>query len=224
MPLNLLDRWIGQTRQPGEILAELARRNLPADVEIEHSRLRFKSKFLLKNGSVVSAKPRGLEGLLSAGRHIRVRLAGDAGTQVRVQVSVPHFNLANGTPTFICKPPDGLLRSRRRVERFNSSRYQNLRLEIGVNRFRLIDISPRGCKVLLGLSQDDGAFALGKELRSARLILGEWVVNLVKVIPRNFDGRTIGCEFQVQNGDMSNLRLINILGSIEKAQQQPGGA
>ena len=222
-------KWFGGLLGGGggdalEILAELTRNKTPIRVEIENTLIKFNSQLTLKKGTVVIAKPLGLKDELSAGAHVRVRVPGSGRRELRLHVNTPHFNLSSGNAVFICDAPEKDISARRESDRYDVTRYNNLRLVMGSEQFRLVDVSSTGFKVLCTPAQAQQYFPLGKELHALHIMLGTNArVDLEKVVPRSHHGTSVGCEFEVKRDTASERYLNHLLASLTKAESERMG-
>lgn len=206
---------------PLETLADLSRNRTPVRVEIENTLIKFNSQLTLKKGTVVIAKPLGLKEGLAVGTHVRLRIPGSGRRELRLHVNAPHFNLSNGNAVFICDAPEGEVSARRESDRFDVMRYNNVRLVVGSEHFRLMDVSSTGFKALCTPAQAQQFFPLGKELHGAHVDLGTNVrVDLVKLVPRSHQSGSVGCEFEVKRDSASERYLHQLLSSLTKAESE----
>jgi len=218
-------KWLGAILKSGsdpmEQLAELARNKSTVRIEVEGTLIKFNSQLTLKKGSVVVAKPVGLKEGLSAGSHVRIRPPDGGAHELRLKVLTPHFNLTSGNAVFVCEAPEGEVAARRESDRFDVSRYNNLRLVLGSVEFRLADVSASGFKVHAVGPQAQEYFPLGKELSGAHIMLGSNArVDLERVVPRAHHGAYVGCEFAVSRDGTSERYLNHLLSSLTKAETQ----
>ncbi len=220
----MVGKWmeglLGGAEDPLELLADLSREKTPVRIEVENSPLRFDSQLSLKKGNVVIAKPLRVSQELTAGCFVRVRIPGKGKRQMRLEVTTPHFNLASGNAVFICKAPEGEVTSRRRDDRFDVRRFNNLNLILSNREFRLVDFSPQGFKVQLSSTVMQQEFPIGLNLRTAYLRMGPKAkVNFERVVPRTIiNGTMVGCEFEVQQDGISEHNLTHLLNSLAKVQ------
>jgi hypothetical protein len=218
MATKWLGGLLGGGSDPLEILAELARNKAPVRVEIENTLVKFNSQLTLKKGTVVIAKPLGLKDGLTFGSYVRVRLPGSARREMRLRVITPHFNLTSGNAVFVCEAPEREVSARREADRFDVTRFNNLRLVIGSEQFRLVDVSSTGFKVMINPVQAQQHFPIGRELHSAYMMLGTNArVDLKSLVPRSHMGVSVGCEFEVMPGP-SERYLNHLLTSLTKAE------
>jgi|SRR5579863_3392899 len=223
MAFKWLEAWLGSSgepQDPAQALVRAAYDGARVQVQIENSLIRFDSHLSVKsNGQVMVGKPAGLNGHLTAGSVVRVRLPGREKHDARLAVSISHLNLPNGKVAFVCRAPDELIQCRRRAERFNALRYNNLRLQMAGDRYRLADLSSAGLKVLLAGTQGSFLFPLGHELHSCSLVLGPEVhVRLETVVPRNYQHGMVGCEYTI-NPDSKSARTHGaLLDTISKSE------
>jgi hypothetical protein len=216
-------KWFGSllgggSSDPMEILADLARNKTPVRIEIENTLIKFNSQMTLKKGTVVIAKPLGLKEGLNVGSYVRIRIPGGGRRELRLQVNTPHFNLTSGNSVFVCDAPESEVSARRESDRYDVTRYNNLRLVLGAEQFRLVDVSSTGFKVLV-TNQQAEHFPLGGTIHSAFIMLGANArVDLDKVIPRSHHGGSIGCAFEVSPDGVSARYLNHLLASLTKAE------
>jgi len=215
-------KWImslfgGEKDDSAEVLAVLARNKTPIQVELEGSLIRFKSQLTFKDKAVVIAKPLSFTDQIKSGQHVRIRWPGAGRREMRLQVALPHFNLPNGSAGFVCKAPDGSSMPRRNHERYDVSRFSNLKLEVGPGSYRVLDLCISGCRV--ALTTNAHQIALGREVSEAVLLVGkESKIVFERFIPRSQLKGFIGCEFKVKQDGKSPRVLAQVLKSIETKQ------
>lgn len=218
-------KWLGALLKGGsdpmELLAELARNKTTVRIEVEGTLIKFNSQLTLKKGSVVVAKPVGLKEGLGAGNYVRMRPPVGGARELRLKVLTPHFNLASGNAVFVCEAPEAEVAARRESDRFDVTRYNNLRLVLGSVEFRLADVSATGLKVQTAGQQAQEYFPLGRELSGAHIMLGSNArVDLERVVPRAHHGAYVGCEIAVSRDGTSERYLNHLLSSLTKAESQ----
>jgi hypothetical protein len=174
----------------------------------------------LRGSTVVVARPSALHQGLEKGTIVRFPVPNDPSRHLRMEVVTPNFNLVSGSPVFLCKVPTAFSEgSRRRSERFSTSRFNNLALEVPElkSRFRVLDLSLTGAKVLRGTGGPRVDIPLGRPLHAGSLQLGTRVrVDLEQVIPRTSHGPSVGMEFAVKREGDSSRFLTHLLNSLEK--------
>jgi len=212
----------GEARQIQGILEGLERSKTPLRIEIENTNTRFFSVLSLRRGLVVVAKPPGLKESISRNAHVRFKVPGTQGKEIRLEVSVPHFNLMSGSYVFLCKIPKSFASSsQRRHERYNTSRFNNLHLVLpdAQYRLRIIDISAQGCKTYIQNLKLNGRIKVGAPVRPAVISVGGRVeIDLDAAIPRSQQKSTLGFEFQVHPDGASIRYLDHFLQSLEKEE------
>jgi hypothetical protein len=217
--------WLGGLLGKGEgdaleILAELARTKTAVRVEVENSHIRFNSQLTLKRGMVVIAKPPGLREGFVVDSFVRMRTTQGAQREYRMKVKSPHVNLANGNVVFICEAPEAAVSSQRAAERFDVTRYNNLRLVMNTVDFRLLDVSGSGIRVVTNATEAEQFFPLGQALGDAHLKLGAKVrVDLQKLVPRSRQPAAVGCEFEVRQDATSGRYMAHLLDSLKKSEE-----
>jgi hypothetical protein len=221
MAVKWLGSLLGDNHDPLEMLADYSRNKTPVRVEIEGANVRFLTQLTLKKGSVVLAKPVGLKTELHVNSVVRLRPADDSQKELRLKVITPHFNLSSGNAVFICEAPEGEVAARRQADRFDVTRYNNLRLVVGGEQFRLVDVSKTGFKVMTNTGQAQHYFPIGKELHAAHIMLGSNArVDLVRVVPRAYHITSVGCEFDVKRDGASERYLEHLVDSLTKAETE----
>lgn len=226
MGIKWLQDWLGDPGDPLTTLSDWVRTKTPLLVEIENSLVRFQSTVNLSpSNSVLISKPDGLSNCLAIGKHVRVRRGMADRRELRLKITHPHLNLANGRAAFVCKRPDSVSQCRRKSERFDVSRYTNLRLVIGGDVYRLGDISADGFKILLSGMQHPHSFPIGQEMKEVRLEMGtNGRISLARVLPRSQFGRAVGCEYSVQEDGGSVRQWKLLLDSLARMNSSPMGA
>ena len=223
---DMAHHWIGDLLGKGgpstlEFLAELARTKAPVRVEVENSQVRFNSQLTLKRGVVVIAKPPGLREGFGTDTFVRMHTLHGASHEFRMKVKSPHVNLASGNAVFICEAPHSEVSSQRNSERFDVTRYNNLRLVMNTVEFRLQDVSKSGLRAIATPSEAERFFPLNHELRSAHLKLGAKVrVDLEKLVPRARLPVAVGCEFTIASDPTSGRYLTHLLDSLKKTEEE----
>lgn len=231
-PNRLLQRLLALLR-PGErtarevrkVLADVERHRTVVRIEFEHSQIRFNTRLVLKPHAILVGKPPGL-GPQHPGMDsfVRLHVPGTPSHELRMQVSAAHYNLANNHAVFLCKVPRAFARpSKRKEERYDTSRYRDLRLELPghVEPFRVVDLSLHGCRILTAYPQPHDRIPAGREIRTATLLLGRKArVPLVGVIPRSFEGKAVGLRFALEGSGDSHSKLQQVLQSLQASQHR----
>jgi len=200
-------------------LTMLQRSRTPVQVEIERSLLRFKSLLTLRDKAVVIAKPPEFQDALKYGDHVRIRWSGGGRHEMRLEVALPHVNLPNGYAGFICKVLEGAAQPRRDHERYDVSRFSNLRIELGGGLFRVLDLSLTGCRLALAGNTSRIRIAEGHELVQAELLVGAGAkVELEHFVPRYEGNGFVCCQFGVKQDGKSPRVLAQVIHSVEEKQ------
>jgi hypothetical protein len=214
----------GAKRQLNSTLAGLERSKTPLRFEIENTNTRFFSVVSVRRGMVVVAKPPGLKEGITRESFVRFKVPGKEGKEVRLEVTVPHFNLMSGSYVFLCKMPAAFADSaKRKYERYNTSRFSNLHLVLPEPQFRLriIDISEHGCKTYTQSIKFNGRLQLGSPYHPATISVGGRVdIDLDAAIPRSQQKSTLGFEFKVHPDGTSGKYLAHFLQSLEKGETE----
>jgi len=217
-------KWLGLfgggQEDVSELLEGLARHRLPVQAEIEQSHIRFQTQLSLKEKAVILAKPLTLAASeLHTGGYVRIRWAGGGQQAVRLEIMAPHFNLPNGGAGFVCKRPTGSVAAKRKRERYDTSRFTNLKLEVGGGAHRVLDLCASGCRVAMTADSSLARTALGKDAGGAILLIGDGTrVELELLIPRSRHGGAVGCEFRVKQDGRSAKILTQVLQSVQSRQ------
>jgi hypothetical protein len=221
MLLKMIDHLMHGPNDLWATLESLAVSRAPVRIEIENSLERFTSRVALSKDSVVFQRPERDTLRVQAGDHIRAFLPGDKAQELRLEVVAARMKLAQGGLALQCKPSARIVSRRRAVDRYNVRKYSNLHLTFDGEQFRVIDISAKGCKLMLTPMQSQGRFPVGDQIWYAALQLGQdTTMRLDRLIPRNHAGRMIGCEFQVKRTDASDVTLTRLIASLDKAQDR----
>lgn len=205
-------------------LQMLERQRTPVRIEIENTRIRFNTIISIKRGMVVIAKPSGLNQDLKTGGSVRLKIPEADAREVRLEIITPNFNLTNGASVFLCKMPVQFAGgSRRAAERYDTSRFNNLRLGLAdvEQQFRLIDISLGGCRIKARSSEARKFFPLEKGITSASILLGANVsVTLSSMVPRMHSDSAVGVQYQVSPEGNNMKYLQHLLLSLAKTEDE----
>lgn len=214
-----LQHLFGDKEDATLTLTMLHRSHTPVLVEIERSLLRFKSLLTFRDKTVVIAKPAEFQDAVTTGDHVRIRWTGAGRHEMRLEVALPHINLPNGHAGFVCRVHEGVTQPRRNHERFDVSRFSNLRLAVGGGQFRVLDLSISGCRLARAGNTSPIRIAPDHELPSAALLVGSGAkVELVHLIPRSESSGFICCQFEVKQDGKSARVLAQVIHSVEEKQ------
>jgi hypothetical protein len=179
-----------------EMLDTLGRNRTPIQVEVEQSTIRFSSQLSLKGSSILIAKPSTLGNVLHRGGYVR-----------------------NGSVGFVCKTPEGSAMPKRKHDRYDTSRFSNLRLEVGAVSFRLLDLGPGGCRLATTPETSHAKIHLGRAMEQAVLVVGkDSKVAFERLVPRAQRKGFIGCEFTIKQDGVSPKLFAQVLQSVQTRQ------
>ena len=207
------------------LLNRLDQQKVTLRVEIENTLIRFNTMLIVRAGSVVLARPSALRDNLERGGMVRVKIPGEDEKELRLEISMPQYNLTNGTPVFLCKIPVKFHKTSytRTVDRFNTTRFTNLGLVIPVKAwaFRVLDISQTGCKVLSKSGVPQTEFPIGMSFENTYFKLGTRVkIELARLIPRSIRGHAVGFEFNVRQEGLHQKYLDHLISSLDKKDKE----
>jgi len=203
--------------QPEVVLEAIARLDKPVWFEVEFTQIRFRSRFALQERQVIVAKPMALKGLLAAESYVRMRVPDREGEEIRLMIVAPDADFGDGSPAFICRAPEGPVKSRRTGDRYSVTHDERLRLELKGQAFPLLDVSLTGLRILLPPAQTHHDLPIGHNLGPGNLMFGAEVwVRIGQLIPRNRHERTIGCEFKNLMDDLSRNNLMALVDSLKQ--------
>jgi hypothetical protein len=213
----------GEQREVESALARIDHKQDVVRLELERTLIRFNTRLSVRRGAVVVAKPPALGAQLAAGTIVRLHLPGAPPREIRLEVATPHFNLSNNQAAFLCKMPTGFAEpSQRKKERYDTARYQNLRLALpGHEEFRVLDICESGCRALTPYRQPAERLPRSERFGDGQLAIGKNVrVSLAVVTPRSYHGKAVGVAYSVDPGGDNRKLLHHLLKSLETAQRE----
>lgn len=209
----------------GPVLKKLSEGRQAVRMEIDSAMARFNTGLLVKRGVVLVGKPEGLEASMRTGDTARFRIPWEQQFEVRMEISVLHLNLKNDTEVFICKKPSGsAFPARRTNDRFNTRRFNNIRLNLPAlhESFSILDISAGGCRVDAEPDLVMKAFGVNRRFWDGMITVGERLrVPLDLVIPRTYHSEAVGFEFKVNRGRRHGQRLATLLGTLAMREVRP---
>jgi hypothetical protein len=221
--LGLFRQNKDETRAVEAVLARVDRQQEVVRIEVERTLIRFNSRLSVRRNAVVVAKPPALRSELQAGGFVRFKVPGEPRKEIRLEVATPHFNLTSNQPVFLCKLPGAFAPpSQRKSERFDTSRFQNLRLVLpGHEHLRILDIAEHGCRVLTPYPHPHERLARAKPIGDGAVQMGKNVcVQMAVVTPRTYSGREVGFSFSLDPGGDNRKLLQHLLRSLEKVQRE----
>jgi hypothetical protein len=200
-------------------LDALHRAQKPVRIEIENRGVRFKTLLTIRKDVVAVARPMGFKWELPVGTMLRVRLAG-VRRDVRLQVVNPDYRLPNGRSFFVCPiPKQFAAKSPRASERYSTARFKNLEMllpSLG-GRYRILDLSMKGCRIDTGREQLQAVLNLGERIAPAEIRVGSGIrIPLESIVPRTAQAGTVGVEFRVEHGSRSPDYLDKLVKWLDK--------
>ncbi|HKI99270.1 MAG TPA: hypothetical protein VKB51_12430 [bacterium] len=185
---------------------------------MERVLLRFNTRLILWDQTVIVGKPRGIAESLANEECVRFRIPWAKEFEVRMEIAALHVNLANGSEGFVCRQPSGqAVRIKRGGERFSTRRYTNLQLhipEVGLG-FPVVDLSSRGCRIKARSRLEEKCFKVNRRIREGMIQVGDrFHIHLDSVVPRVHLGQMVGLEFDVGNGTNPQRNLKTLLGIL----------
>lgn len=190
----------------------------PVAIEIENTYVSFKTVISMKDNMLVVAKPAGINAHISRGASLRMRLAELSGKSVKLEVTIPHLNLANGASVFVAKLASKIPMTGREHLRFDTSRIGSLEVEIGGREtYRVVDMSFTGVRFMVPIGELSSAFPVGKPL-PGKLIVKKHPVELLSLVPKTYKNRTVGCTMEISP---DSLKLFEkVMNLIEANHEQ----
>lgn len=203
-------------------LRRLATERRPVRVELENTEISFFTILDIRREKVMLSRPPGLAAQIKAGSTVRFHLPDDRKKAIRLKVLVANFQMARGGPVFLCEiPTEFAPPSKRSSDRFNTSRFKNLRLILSEQRLamRIVDVSENGCKVYYRSEVEPDWFTSGESIPEARIEIDNRVkMELASVMPRSWTRKTLGFQFQVSQQDNAIKIFAKFLQALEKAE------
>ena len=200
------------------VLKRLSDERRAVRMEIDAAMARFNTGILLRNNVVLVGKPEGLAASLKKGDVARFRIPCDTGNEVRMEIAVLHLNLSNGTEVFLCETPSGrALPVRRALDRFNTRRFNNLRLDLPAleDSFAIVDLSASGCRLEASPKLFRNSLGVKRRIWQGIIMVGERLrINLDLVIPRAYHEEAVGLEFVVNRSGTHDRDLTTLLGLL----------
>ena len=192
-------------------------------LEAENSDVSFYTVLSLRPQGIVIAKPADLEDeLLVAGVVVRFTVPDRSGNVVRMEILESDHERLRGDAVILCKYPEAFgPKSKRKSHRFNTGRYNNIRLAVPQfdAGFRVVDISDAGSKVLAESFDEWDQLRLGRSLRFSRIEVGEKVqIDLSELTPRLINPPTISFEWKVSLKGQGSRHLAQLIQSLHKEE------
>lgn len=211
-----------QSRLVLSTLRRLAAERQPVRVELENTEISFFTILDIRREKVMLSRPPGLATQIKAGAAVRFHLPNERKRALRLIVLVANFRMARGGPVFLCEiPKEFAPPSKRSVDRFNTSRFKNLRLVLSAQRLalRIVDVSEHGCKVYFRSAVEPDWFIIGGAIPDATIEIDNRVkMELDSVVPCSWTRKTIAFQFQLSQHDNSIKIFAKFLEALEKAE------
>ncbi len=204
-------------------LKQLERHRKAVRLEVEQSEVSFYTVLSLRPKVLVLARPADLEpGVLQRGSTVRFIVPDANRNVVRMRVIEPEYRRERGDPVVVCEIPDGFAeKSRRGADRFNTSRFKNLKLVVPQleAEFRIIDMSMSGCKVFVEDFDDWKTLEAGTSMRFTKVAIGDKVeIELDLLTPRVVKPPTVAFAWEAsQKGDSAKY-LAHMIKSLHKTE------
>lgn len=206
------------------ILNQLDRKKASIRMEIEKVNIRFTTMIAFKHNSVVVAKPPALDNVLKVGQFVRFKVPGQEQQAIRMVISTPNLNLKNGSPVFLCTPPNEFAESAHRAnERFDTRRFNNIQLRISgfAEGFRILDLSTEGCRIHTSFTNSVKVLPKGKTINDAWIQMGNKArVELINITPRTHHEQAVGMEFSVKSGEKDLKLMTHLVALLDKQQKE----
>lgn len=204
-------------------LNQLARKRTPVRLEAENSDVSFYTVLSLRPQGVVISRPADLDGeMLVEGVVVRFNVPDRSGNSVRMEILEANFARLRGDTVILCKYPEAFgPKSKRKSQRFNTGRYNNIRLAVPQfdAGFRAVDISDAGCKVLAESFDEWDQLRLGRSIRFCRIEVGEQVqIELSELTPRLINPPSISFEWKVSLKGQGSRHLAQLIQSLHKEE------
>lgn len=184
--------------------------------------MRFTTVLMMRNNTVVVAKPNTQMPGLDRGTFMRLSVPNDGDRQLRLEVVTPHLNMRDGTPVFVCKVPERFVeqQTRRKADRYETSRFTNLRLSLAEHRwqYRVLDVSASGCKVVPRDTKPQREFPPGHRFNKGSLVVGDLRIPLEYVVPRSYQGNAVGVEFTVSPPESNQRQLQTLIDALRRKE------
>jgi len=200
----------------------LERNRSPVRLEVEQTEVSFYTVLSLRPKVVVLARPPDLEdGVLKKGGFVRFIVPDASKNVVRMQVIAPNYKRERGDAVIVCQIPEEFAeKSKRGADRFNTSRFKNLKLIVPqVERdFRIVDMSYTGCKVFVEEFEEWETLKSGTGMRFTKIAIGEKAeIELDMLTPRVINPPTIAFTWEVHHGESAKW-LAHMINSLHRAE------
>ena len=208
-----------------EVLQQLAEREKPIWAQLEFSSLRFRSRIVIKKDTVILNTPAWAQSKVTQGSHLRLEVPGPVSADIRVQVIASDPRSKGTAGLRVCTIPADLSKNLRDGTRFDVADHAQLSIEMNGHGYELLDLSRRGFRVRIPAAEMLPEIPVGQVNLQAKLHLGAKVwVQMEHVIPRNHQGRVVGCVFDVVDDGTSQNNLNALLDSLRQAVVNLGAA
>lgn len=204
-------------------LKRLEDERTPIRIEIENSDFSFYTVLSVRPKFVVVARPADIEaGILAPGGLLRFVVPDGSRNVLRLRVRNPNYERERGDNVILCEIPEEFAeKSKRGENRFNTSRFKNLRLLIPQidAEFRIVDISPSGCKTYVQDMEDWDVMTVGVPMRFTKVSAGAKVkIELALLTARLVTPPVVSFEWSVSPQGEAAALLRHLIASLHSKE------
>jgi hypothetical protein len=233
--MGWIERLTGHAEGPDAaltLLGSLNANSAPVQVEIEGTRLAFRSSVRLRSGAVVLTYPVALERSIHEGAWVRIDVpGGDAHREIRLQVSSARHGGGGVLATdpdhilLLCRIAGASLQTEQRQEvRVGTERYRDVTLRLAAlpEAFRILDVSLHGARIRLHSEEDCKCFPLRAHLKRGVLNLGNRAqAGVQDAIPRFVGPDSVGLELMLVQEGRSRSILEAFIATVRSRADGP---
>ena len=207
-----------------KILNQMESSKIPVRLQVENSSIHFFTILSLRRGMVVFARPTGNSRGITKGKFVRFTVPDQPDKVLRLEVEVPSFKMVNGTYVMLCAIPEEFAEKSKRIsQRYNITRFKNIMLGLPTisSMYRMIDISAQGCKVFTGDNDLTTILEVNEPILNGKIYIGSGLdMSLKWIIPRVFQEKTAGFEFQIAGDHATQRKFEHFIYSLESAEKK----
>ena len=220
--LEALTGGLGAPSVP-RTLKRLEEERTPIRVEVENTEFSFYTVLSVRPEVVVVARPSDLDPkILVRGGLLRFVVPDGSRNVVRLLVRNPNFERERGANVILCEIPEEFAeKSKRGENRFNTSRFKNLRLLIPQidAEFRIVDISPSGCKTYVQDMEDWDLVTMGVPMRFTKISAGDKVqIEIAILTPRLVTPPVVSFEWNISPQGAAAGLLRHLIDSLHSKE------
>lgn len=232
--LKILDIITGRQKRENaaySAIFHLSQEKKTVRVEIESSSVRFYSKLLLRSGAVVLSYPQEIDQHLREGGWVRILSQDGGGDDLRLQISSLRYSGSGqmsvelGHMTLLCKIPGASFDiSKRQSERMQTTRFNNLLLEIPGHPtpFRIVDLSMQGLKIHVSNDVLRKHFHIGDSNERGVIHFGSnFSIIVFNLVTRHHNEDLVGMEMDLEKSESGDKKLQYVLDSLKKKELRP---